>query len=258
MASLSNIPANPVRAALLRREVCLGGWVQIGHPAVAEIFARAGFAWVAVDCEHTDMDLPQAAAVLRGLHGRGAVPFVRVRENQLLAIRQALDIGAQGVIVPLIHTAEEARAAVRAAKYPPQGERGFAFVRANNHGADFDAYVAAANEQVAVVAMIESRQGVENIEAILAVEGVDGVFVGPYDLSGSYGVPGQLEHPAVEAAQERVLAACKAAGRSAGLHLVTPTPEKIKAVRAQGYTFIALGMDTVFLAESARRVLEGW
>jgi len=256
MASSSDIPANPVRAALRRREVCLGGWIQIGHPAVAEIFARAGFAWVAVDCEHSDMDLAQAAAALRGLHGRGAVPFVRVRENQLLAIRQALDIGAQGVIVPLVHTAEDARAAVRAAKYPPQGERGFAFVRANNHGADFDAYVAAANEQVAVVVMIESRQGVENIEAILKVEGVDGVFVGPYDLSGSYGVPGQLEHPAVVAAQEKVLAVCAAAGRSAGLHLVTPSPEKIQAARARGYTFMALGMDTVFLRESALQVLE--
>jgi 2-keto-3-deoxy-L-rhamnonate aldolase RhmA len=97
---------------------------------------------------------------------------------------------------------------------------------------------------------------VENIEAILKVEGVDGVFVGPYDLSGSYGVAGQLEHPAVVAAQERVLAACATAGRSAGLHLVTPTPEKLKAALAQGYTFIALGMDTVFLRESARRMLE--
>ena len=105
MDAASDIPANPVRVALRRREACLGGWIQIGHPAVAEIFARAGFAWVAVDCEHSDMDLAQAAAVLRGLHGRGAVPFVRVRENQVLAIRQALDIGAQGVIVPLVHTA---------------------------------------------------------------------------------------------------------------------------------------------------------
>jgi 2-keto-3-deoxy-L-rhamnonate aldolase RhmA len=257
MVSPSAIPMNPVRAALLRREVCLGGWIQIGHPAVAEIFAQAGFAWVAVDCEHTDIDLPQAAAVMRGLHGRGTVPFVRVRENQPLPIRQALDLGAQGVIVPMIHTAEEARAAVRAAKYPPQGERGFAFVRANDYGADFDAYVSTANEQVAVVAMIESRRGVDNIEAILAVPGVDGVFVGPYDLSGSCGVPGQLDHPAVVAAQERVLAACAAAGRSAGLHLVTPTPEAIAATRARGYTFIALGMDTVFLRESARRVLGG-
>lgn len=256
MDSPPSLPSNPVRAALLRREVCLGGWIQIGHPAVAEIFARAGFAWVAVDCEHTDIDLPQAAALMRGLQGRGAVPFVRVRENQPLAIRQALDLGAQGVIVPLVHTADDARAAVRAAKYPPHGERGFAFTRANNHGADFDAYVAAANEQVAVVAMIESRQGIENITSILAVEGVDGVFVGPYDLSGSYGVPGQLEHSTVLAAQDRVLAACAAAGRSAGLHLVMPTRQKIAEAKARGYTFIAMGMDTVFLRESALRVLE--
>jgi 2-keto-3-deoxy-L-rhamnonate aldolase RhmA len=257
MSAFPAAPSNPVRTALLRREVSLGGWIQVGHPAVAEIFARAGFAWVAVDCEHTDIDLAQTAALLRGLHGRGTVPFVRVRENQLLPIRQALDLGAQGVIVPLIHTAEQARAAVRAAKYPPAGERGFAFVRANNHGTDFDAYVAAANAEVAVVAMIESREGVDNIEAILGVEGIDGVFVGPYDLSGSYGVPGKLDHPTVIAAQAKVLTSCLAAGRSAGLHLVTPTPENIRASRQMGYTFIALGMDTVFLREGARRVLEG-
>jgi 2-keto-3-deoxy-L-rhamnonate aldolase RhmA len=104
--------------------------------------------------------------------------------------------------------------------------------------------------------MIESREAVENIESILGVEGVDGVFVGPYDLSGSYGVPGELEHPAVVAAQQRVLGACATAGRSAGLHLVTPTSENVRATLARGFTFLALGMDTVFLRESARMSLD--
>jgi 2-keto-3-deoxy-L-rhamnonate aldolase RhmA len=256
MPSPTPLPVNPVRAALRHRQLCPGGWIQIGHPAVAEIFGRAGFAWVGLDCEHSDLDLGSLAGLLRGLHGRGPVPLVRVRENQTLAIRQALDLGAGGVIVPLVHNAAAARAAVRAAKYPPAGERGFAFTRANDYGADFDAYARGANEQTAVVVMIESREAVENIESILGVEGVDGVFVGPYDLSGSYGVPGEIEHPAVVAAQQRVLAACAAAGRSAGLHLVTPTPESVRATLARGFTFLALGMDTVFLRESARMSLD--
>ncbi len=255
MPAPAKFPHNPVRTALRKRQLTLGGWIQVGHPVVAEIFAHAGFDWVALDGEHTDIALAESANLFRGLHGRGPAPFVRVRENDTLAIRQVLDLGALGVIVPLVHTAADATRAVRAAKFPPQGERGFAFFRANNYGADFAAYAQNANEQIAVVVMIESRQAVENIEEILAVEGVDGVFIGPYDLSGSYGLAGQLDHPTVVRAQKKVVAACAAAGRSAGLHLVGPTPENIAETIKRGFTFIALGMDTVFLRESAKAVL---
>lgn len=122
------------------------------------------------------------AGIARSIHGRGAVPMVRVRENDMLAIRRMLDAGARGVIVPLVDTAEQARKAVLAAKYPPQGVRGFAFCRANDWGADFNGYTARANEDIAIVIMAESARAVENINEILDVEDVDGVFIGPYDL----------------------------------------------------------------------------
>ena len=248
-------PSNPVREALLERRLSLGTWIQVGHPAVAEIFAEAGFDWIAADCEHSDIGLPEFTALARAMHGRGPAPFVRVRENAALDIRQALDMGAAGVIVPLVNSADEARRAVRAAKYPPLGERGYAFSRANAHGRDFDAYSAGANDRTAVVVMIESRTAVENIDEILDVDGVDGVFIGPYDMSGSYGVAGDTRGRVVTQACERVLKAAEAAGKSAGLHVVLPDAEAIREAVAQGFTFIALGLDTVFLDRGAREAL---
>ena len=246
---------NPVRRALLERRVTLGTWIQIGHPAVGEVLANAGFDWIAADMEHTDIDNTQFAALARGMHGRGVAPFARVGQNDTLAIRQVLDLGAQGVIVPLVHTAADAERAVAAAKYPPRGVRGFCFSRMNDWGADFDTYAASANNDIAVVVMIESREGVENIDAILAVDGVDGVFIGPYDLSGSCGVPGQTGHELVQAGCQRVLEACRVAGKAAGIHVVIPTQAAITKAIEDGFTFIALGVDTVFLGAGARDAL---
>ncbi len=247
---------NPVRKALLERKITIGTWMQIGHPAVAEVLANAGFEWIAADCEHTDIDMAIFANIARGMHGRGAVPLARVRENDILAIRQVLDAGAQGVIVPLVNTAEDAKKAVAAAKYPPEGIRGFAFCRANNWGVDFDSYAATANDNVCVVVMIESKQAVENIDEILEVEGVDGVFIGPYDMSGSYGITGRTSHPIIRDACKAVAEACKRHNKSAGLHIVIPTDESIKRAVEDEFTFIALGIDGVFIDRSARIALQ--
>jgi len=243
---------NSVRRALLERRVTFGTWIQIGHPAVAELLADSGFDWIAADMEHTDIDIAAFSALARGMYGRRAVPLARVRENNVLAIRHVLDMGAQGVIVPLVNTAEEAAQAVRAARYPPAGIRGYAFSRMNEWGREFDAYAANANDAVAVVVMIESKEGAEHIDAILDVEGVDGVFIGPYDLSGSFNVPGQTEAAPVRKACRRVLDACANAGKSAGIHVVIPTPKAIASAIEDGFTFLALGVDTVFLGGGAR------
>lgn len=247
--------ANPVRRALLACSPTVGTWMQVGHPAVAEVLSGVGFDWIAADCEHTDMGPAEFVAMARGMHGRGAVPLVRVRENDTLAIRQMLDMGAQGVIVPLVNTAEEARRAVSAAKYPPAGVRGFAFHRANDWGQRFSEYAATANEDVAVIVMIESRQAVENIDQILAVEGVDGVFIGPYDMSGSYGMPGRTSDPVVTAACQTVADACRNAGKAAGLHIVLPDEQAIARAVEKGFSFLAVGVDTIFLEQAAAKSL---
>lgn len=244
------------RRALLERKTLLGSWIQSSDPGMAEILADAGFTWLGIDMEHSGLDIPQLMQTLRGIHGRGAVPLARVRENDTLAIRQTLDVGVAGVIVPLIHSAADAKRAVAAAKYPPIGVRGFCYSRMNAWGRDFDSYAASANDKTSVIVMIESRAAVEDIDSILSVEGVDAVFIGPYDMSGSYGVPGQIHHPLVEDACLKVLEACRKHGKAAGLHVVKAGEQEIAGTVSAGYSFIALGADIVFLRKAALEALE--
>jgi 2-keto-3-deoxy-L-rhamnonate aldolase RhmA len=166
-----------------------------------------------------------------------------------------LDAGAGALIIPMVKTAAEAEAAVREAKYPPRGARGFGYSRANAHGANFADYIASANDEIAMIMQIEHKDALANLDAILAVDGVDGVFIGPLDLSGSMGLTGQLDHPDVVAALARYRAVCAAHRKTAGMHVVRPDAAGIRRALDEGYTMLALGLDNVFLQEGARGVL---
>lgn len=245
-----------LREILSERRPTFGTWIQIGHPAVAEILADIGFDWIAADMEHSDIDNAAFTGLARAMYGRGVTPLVRSRENDTLAIRQVLDLGAQGVIVPLVNTPEDAERAVQAAKFPPLGIRGYCFSRMNRWGRDFEKYAMTANDNIIVMVMIESQEGVENSDEILAVNGVDGAFIGPYDLSGSYRVPGQVGHELVQKGCQRVLEACFNTGKTAGQHLVNPEKAAIRKAVENGFTFLALGVDTVFLQNAACEILK--
>jgi 2-keto-3-deoxy-L-rhamnonate aldolase RhmA len=241
-----------LRRALQARELTVGSWLQLASPAAAEILANIGFDWLGLDCEHTSADAATVENVCRAVHGRGPSLLVRVAHCDTVEIRQALDVGAQGVIVPLVETAEQARQAVAAAKYPPQGVRGYCFGRMNDWGVSFEEYAREANDHIAVVVMIESRKGVENVEEIASVPGLDGLFIGPYDLSGSYGVAGRLDHPAVMNGRRAVLDAAAQSGISAGLHLVRATEGNYSQAVEDGFTFLCLDADIIFLDRAAR------
>ena len=240
----------------LMKKLAIGSWCQIGHPANAEILAHAGFSWIAADCEHGEFGNHQLGNFCRSVQQYNCKPLVRVESNDIIEIRRALDLGAEGVIVPLVNNAAEAQNAVSAAKYPPKGIRGFAFHRGNQWGVNFDEYLRSANDEILVIVMIESKEAVENIDKILAVEGVDGVFIGPYDMSGSYGIIGQTAHSLITEACKKVAKSCKKHNKIAGQHIVLPTKGNIENAIDQGYTFLALGMDTVFLANGAKQSLE--
>ncbi len=235
------------RQKLLAREHVFGAWVQIGHPAVAEVFAGAGFDWICVDLEHGIIDLESMASVFRAVSGSGCEALARLPANDPVWIRRALDAGAGGLIIPMVNTAEEAERAVSAASYPPRGNRGFGFCRANLHGREFDAYVKRANADIALIMQIEHADAIENLDAILEVDGVDGVIIGPYDLSGSMGIPGELDHPDMQAALKIFLGSCERHKVSAGIHLVKPSERAISEVISGGYTLVALGIDAVML-----------
>jgi 2-keto-3-deoxy-L-rhamnonate aldolase RhmA len=223
-----------LRQRLQAGEIVLGSWLMASSAVNAEILADAGFDWLAADCEHSDTSIEQVTNMTRAVQGRSTM-LVRVRECDTLVIRQVLDVGTEGVIVPLIETPEQAAHAVRAAKYPPQGVR---------------------NDRIVVIAMIESALAVENIDAILAVDGIDGVYIGPYDMSGSYGVIGQLSHPKIIEARQLVLDACANSGKVAGVHVVLPTHESLRATIAEGFRFIGVGGDIMFLTQTSYKFAE--
>jgi 2-keto-3-deoxy-L-rhamnonate aldolase RhmA len=245
------VPPFDIRQALVQRNLTIGSWLQLGSPGAAEILANAGYEWLGLDCEHTAASTEVIEQVSRAIHGRGPALLVRVTHCDTLEIRRALDVGANGIIVPLVESVDDARRAVAAAKYPPQGVRGYCFGRMNNWGVDFDSYAVQANNRTAVVLMIESRAGVENVDAIASVPGVDGLFIGPYDLSGSYGIVGQMDHPLMKEARQRILNAARKAGISAGAHLVKSTVETYQEAIQDGLTFICLDGDIIFLERAA-------
>lgn len=250
---LSLVKPFGIRQALKNRELTVGSWLQLGSPAAAEILANVGYEWLGLDCEHTASDIRTVENICRAVHGRGPALMVRVKHCDIMEIRQALDVGAQGVIVPLVETAEQAKMAVAAAKYPPEGIRGYCFGRMNDWGVHFEDYARHANAEIAVVVMIESRAGIENLDEIASVPGLDGLFIGPYDLSGSYGVAGVLDHPHVMNGRKRVIQAAERAGIAAGLHLVRSTQETYQKAVDDGFTFVCLDGDIIFLDRASRQ-----
>lgn len=254
MKNLGDVPMNSLKNKLLERQITFGSWLQIGHPASVEVLDDVGFEWLVIDCEHGVIDLETAANMMRAM--KRAIPVVRVAENSTISIRQALDAGACGVIVPMVNTEHEAEQAVKAAKYSPLGERGFGFCRANNYGVSFDDYVKRANDEIIVVVQVEHIKAVENIKEILKIEGIDGIFVGPYDITGSMGIPGQLDNSQMDAILHKIIEACKESGKSAGIHDVRPTSNSVDSFLNKGFTFLALGIDAVFMRRDGKDVLD--
>jgi len=245
---------NRIKEKLARGESSIGTWQMIGHPVVTEIMAQAGFDWVVLDIEHGIFDWPAALGHVQVIQGHGCPVLLRLPINAPEHFKWALDTGAEGVIVPMIRTVEDARRAIAYAKYPPQGERGISIGRAHAYGAAFDDYVATANAETLVALQIEHIDAVRNIEGICALPGLDVVFVGPYDLSGTMGLMGQVTHPEVEAAMVRVVRAAQAASVVPGLLIVDPKPGEVAQRVAEGFRFISIGLDTKLLIDAAREM----
>jgi 2-keto-3-deoxy-L-rhamnonate aldolase RhmA len=231
----------------------LGTMITLPSPEIAEGLARCGFDWLWIDLEHSALSMRDAGALLVACAGR-AHGLVRVPSNDPVRICQVLDLGAEGVIVPQIRTAAEAAAAVAAARYPPEGRRGAGVGRAQGFGLRFGEYVRRANSEIAVVLQIEHIDAVEKAESILAVPGVDAALIGPYDLSGSLGLLGQVGHAEVATAMERVRKACEA--RDVPLGIFTLSPEEARRRFEEGYRFVAVGIDSNFLLTAARQARE--
>ncbi|MBN1418559.1 MAG: 2,4-dihydroxyhept-2-ene-1,7-dioic acid aldolase [Planctomycetes bacterium] len=244
------------KAKLARGEPALGGWMMIGHPAVAELMAGEGFDWIAVDMEHTAIDLGTFQTIAMALRGSPCDLLVRLPACDPVIAKRVLDLGAGGIIVPMVNTAEEAALAVSMARFPPAGIRGASFARATDYGRDFDPYFAAHNERVLVVVMLEHIRAAEAADAILATPGIDAALIGPYDLSASMGIAGHVDRPEVLEAERRILEACRRAGVAPGIHVVPIDPEAVGRRIREGFRFIGCGIDSHFVIEGARRMLK--
>ena|SRR5690606_39219851 len=237
------------RARLRRRETLLGTMLTLPDPAVAEIVAAAGFDWLFLDAEHGALETRELGTILRAVDHR--VPcVVRVAAAAEVPIKKALDLGAAGVIVPQVQSADQAREVVRYARYSPLGARGVGLARAHGYGFAFADYVATANERIAVIVQVEHSRAVDEIDAIVAVDGIDAVLLGPYDLSASLGKMGQVDDPAVVAAIGRVVECCRSAEMPLGIFGVSA--DAVAPYAARGCTLLVAGVDTLLLGNAAR------
>ncbi len=241
-----------LKSTLVAKKLTIGSWLTLADTDICEIMTQYGFDWLAIDTEHSSIGLRELSRMIQVIDLAGTIPIVRVGSNNPLLIKHALESGANGIIVPMINTAEDARSAVASVHYPPKGKRGVGLYRAQSYGTNFENYKHWCSNEIVVIAQIEHRLGVENLEEIMAIDGIDAFFVGPYDLSGSYGKPGDFNDPEVQKSLEVVQKYCKTGDKPGGFHVVHTMNDALKKKIDEGYQFIAYGTDMIFLTEKLR------
>lgn len=251
MSKLWGMPPS-LKQKLRSGAVTIGSWIAIGHPAIAEIMAKAGFDWLTVDLEHSTISTQEAGELIRVIALCGVAPLVRLTSNDPNQIKRVMDAGAHGIVVPNVSSPEDAEAAVRGTRYGPRGVRGVGLGRAQGYGATFGDYLKWQEAEPVVLVQIEHRDGVANADAILSIDGVDGFILGPYDLSCSLGLAGRLDAPEVTAAMEAARVAGERVGKPSGIHIVEPDHKKLRGAIDAGFRLIAYSVDFRMLDVAAR------
>ncbi|GAB4241090.1 MAG: 4-hydroxy-2-oxoheptanedioate aldolase [Methyloligellaceae bacterium] len=241
-----DVPANNFKKALARGEQQIGFWSSLASHISVEILAGSGFDWLLLDTEHSPNDLPQVFCQLQAMMENETQPIVRPAWNDMVLIKRFLDAGVQTLLIPTVQTKEEAEQAVAYTRYPPRGVRGFASASRSSRFGRITDYHTRCEAELCVLVQIETRLGLDNLEAIANVEGVDGVFIGPGDLSAGLGYLGQTGHPEVRKIIEDAIRRIKACGKAPGI--LTGVEEEINAYREAGCQFIAVGSDAGLLA----------
>jgi len=247
-----DLPVNRFKAAIAAGQQQIGLWVSLASPYSAEIVAGSGFDWLLIDGEHSPNDPPLVLPQLQAAAPYPVTCIVRPAWNDKILIKRYLDIGVQTLLIPYVQNVEEAKAAVAAVRHPPRGVRGVAgTTRASRYGRIAD-YARKADEQVCLLVQIESREGLDNLEKIAAVDGIDGIFIGPADLSAALGFLGQIQHPEAQAAIQDAVKRIRKCGKPAGI-LATDEASSRRYIE-WGTTFTAVGLDAMILAKEADRL----
>lgn len=245
---------NRFRHGLIAGKPLIGCWCSLANPITTEILGIAGFDWILIDGEHSPNDVTTFVPQLMALKGSASAPVVRPRWNDTVVIKQLLDAGFHNFLIPFVESAEDAKRAVAATRYPPQGVRGVSVSQRNNNYGTVTDYFKIVNDNIAVVAQIESRAGVAAIEAICATDGIDGVFIGPSDLAAGYGRLGDSAHPEVQQAMVQVIAAAKKYKKSVGI--LAPVETDARRYMEMGVTLVAVGSDLGLFRNATQGLLD--
>ena len=245
-----------LKIKLPKNQLTIGSWLTIGNTATTEIMSKSGyFDWLTIDIEHSAISISQVQEMIRVIELCNVAPLVRVGQNNPYLIKRVMDAGAHGIIVPMVNSKEDAENAVAAVKYPPRGNRGVGLARAQGYGFSFEEYKTWLEKESVVIVQIEHIKAIEDLESILCVPGVDGSIIGPYDLSGSLGCPGDFNQPEMLKALQDYEGICNRLKKPKGVHVVQPDIRLYKEYRNKGYSFIAVGLDTLFLGTKINEVM---
>ncbi len=234
----------------------IGSWITIAHSSIVEVMADSGFDWLCIDLEHTTIDYSEMLNLIIAIQGKGLKAYVRVGENNPLIIKRVLDAGPDGIIVPSVNSSQEALKALNAVKYPPIGTRGVGLARAQGYGFSFNKYKNETLNNIKLIVQIEHFKAIDELDLILNLEGIDGTFIGPYDLSGSIGKPGCWDDPEVIELIKRYEIIAKRYDKLIGFHIVPPDFNLVNDKINNGYNFIAFSFDLNFLGQMIRNQLK--
>ncbi len=247
------------KTRLRNRERIFGGWLSYSHPSIAETLSMAGFDFIGIDMEHTTINLEQAQRIIAACQAEGCLCLPRPVSHSNDWIKPLLESGADGIIIQMVNSAEDVKELLSYIKFPPRGNRSYGVNRAHGYGLDFHRYVNEWNDCSSFIIQVESIEAVNNIDELLDFEDVDGVMIGPYDISGSLGVPSQTSHPKVIEASKKVIKACEKWRKSCGTQVSVASMESVQQLFDQGYTYAILESDLFILSnwtENMKKLIE--
>ena len=238
------------------KQFSLGSWITIGHPSIAEVMCDAGFEWLCIDMEHSQIDINSLLNLIIAIQGRKMKAYVRVGSNDSSIIKKVLDSGADGIIIPQINTLDEAKKAINNVRYSPVGSRGLGLARAQGYGFGLENYLKGKARNIELIVQIEHYKGIENLHQILSLDGLDGSFLGPYDLSASIEVPGQFDSKNFKDLVVEYNQITSKFSKKKGFHVVSKNIEDVTQKKSEGYDFLAFNFDVFFMGLSIREFLK--
>lgn len=238
------------------KKFSLGSWITIGHPSIAEVMCDAGFDWLCIDMEHSQIDINNLLNLIIAIQGRKLKAYVRVGSNDSSIIKKVLDSGADGIIIPQINNVDEAKRAINNVRYSPVGARGLGLARAQGYGFGLENYLKEKAKYIELIVQIEHYKGIENLHQILSLDGLDGSFLGPYDLSASIEVPGQFDSKKFKDLVVEYNQITSKFSKKKGFHVVSKNIEDVTQKKSEGYDFLAFNFDVFFMGLSIREFLK--